>query len=92
MMMRSQLNREPVQKTGVKCFAGISKNFGIGFMAAVFAGFIFGILLRLVMGIIAFFFPHMATGFTFMGTLMLVILGIAVTLANSLLYTLFFKN
>jgi hypothetical protein len=53
---------------------------------------IFGLLLRLVMGIIAFFYPHMASGFTFTGTAMLVILGVAGTLANSILYTLFYQN
>ncbi|MEH7159371.1 hypothetical protein [Neobacillus drentensis] len=49
-------------------------------------------MLRLVMGIIAFFFPPLASGFHLSGTLLIVILGIAVTLANSILYTLIFHR
>lgn len=70
----------------------LAKNLGISFIAAVFAGIIFGLLLRLVMGIIAIFFPHMASGFSFSGTFLLVILGIAVTLANSILYSIIFQK
>jgi hypothetical protein len=90
--MKEQLCNEVVTETGTNRWARIIRNLGIGFMAAVFAGFIFGLLLRLVMGIIAVFFPHLASGFTVGGTLMLVILGIAVTLANSIVYTTFFQR
>ena len=90
--MNEQLSNEVVKGTGTNRWARIIRILGIGFMAAVFAGIIFGLLLRLVMGIIAMFFPHLATGFTVGGTLMLVILGIAVTLANSIVYTAFFQK
>jgi hypothetical protein len=42
------------------------------------------------MGIIAFFFPQLASGFHLSGTLLIVLLGMAVTIANSILYTFFF--
>jgi hypothetical protein len=90
--MNEQLSNEVIKGTGTNRWARIIQNLGIGFMAAVFAGIIFGLLLRLVMGIIAVFFPLLATGFTVGGTLMLVILGIAVTLANSIVYTVIFQK
>lgn len=89
-MMEGQLNREIIKETASNRWAKLARNFGISFIAAVFAGIIFGLLLRLVMGIIAFFFPLLASGFTFSGTFLLVILGIAGTLANSILYSIVF--
>jgi hypothetical protein len=89
--MKEQLGGEVVNATSTSRVR-LVRNLGIGFMAAIIPGIIFGLLLRLVMGIIAIFFPHMATGFTLTGTLMLVVLGIAVTLANSIVYTLIFQN
>ncbi|WP_284035707.1 hypothetical protein [Neobacillus sp. 114] len=77
---------------GSKRWKRIIRNFGISFMGALFTGILYGVLLRLVMGIIAFFFPHMASGFHLSGTLLLVVLGIAVTLANSILYTIIFQS
>ncbi|MBS4214845.1 hypothetical protein [Neobacillus rhizophilus] len=77
---------------GSKWWKRIIRNFGISFMGALFTGILYGVLLRLVMGIIAFFFPHMASGFHLSGTLLLVVLGIAVTLANSILYTIIFQT
>lgn len=90
--MEGQLNSKVVKETGSNPWARMARNLGIGFMASVFAGIIFGLLLRLVMGIIAFFFPHLASGFTFFGTFLLVILGIAVTLANSILFIIIFHK
>lgn len=90
--MRGQFNGEGVNGLGLKRWQRILRNFGISFLAAVPVGIIFGLLLRLVMGIIAFFFPHMASGFHLSGTLLLVILGIAATLANSIIYTLVFQT
>lgn len=90
--MNGQLSNEVVKETGKNRWVRLVRNFGISFIAAVFAGGIFGLLLRLVMGIIAIFFPQLASGFTLGGTLLLVILGIAVTLANSIVYTLIFQK
>lgn len=91
-MMNEQLSNEVVKGTGTNRWASIIRKLGISFMAAVFAGIIFGLLLRLVMGLIAVFYPHLASGFTVGGTLLLVILGIAVTLANSIVYTVIFQK
>ncbi|MEH7492850.1 hypothetical protein [Neobacillus niacini] len=90
--MNEQLSNEAVKETATNSWAMIARHLGIGFMASIFSGIIFGLLLRLVMGIIAIFFPDLATGFSLGGTLMLVILGIAVTLANSIVYTLIFQK
>lgn len=90
--MNGQLNTEVVKQTRSNRWARTVKLFGIGFIAAFFTGIIFGLLLRLVMGIIAYFFPHLASGFHWSGTLLIVILGIAVTLANSILYTFIFHR
>ncbi|MGF6953665.1 tetrahydromethanopterin S-methyltransferase subunit G [Neobacillus sp. B4I6] len=65
----------------------IAKNLGIGFFAAIVTGIISGLLLRLIMKIIAMVFPHMAGGFTFEGTFLLILLGIGFSLANSIVYT-----
>lgn len=62
-------------------------NLGIGFFSAVISGIISGLLLRLVMKLIAVVYPQLASGFTVEGTLLLVLLGIGFTLANSLIYT-----
>jgi hypothetical protein len=90
MAMNGQLNSELEKQTPSNRWARTVKMFGIGFIAALFTGVIFGLLLRLVMGIIAYFYPHMASGFHWSGTLLIVILGIALTLANSILYTFIF--
>lgn len=90
--MNGQLNSGVVKQTRSIRWARTIKLFGIGFIAAFFTGIIFGLLLRLVMGIIAYFFPHLASGFHWSGTLLIVILGIAVTLANSILYTFIFHR
>jgi hypothetical protein len=92
MAMNGQLNSEVVKQPRSNRWAKTVKMFGIGFLAALFTGVIFGLLLRLVMGIIAYFFPHMASGFHWSGTLLIVILGIALTLANSILYTFIFHR
>lgn len=90
--MKEQLSNEVVKETGTNRWASLTRKLGISFMAAIFAGIIFGLLLRLFMGIIAVFFPHLATGFTVGGTVILVILGVAVTLANSIVYTVIFQK
>ncbi|SOC08693.1 hypothetical protein SAMN05880501_105124 [Ureibacillus xyleni] len=59
---------------------------GIGFIAAVGAGFIVGVLLRLIMKIVAIIYPNLSTGFTFKGTFLLVLMGTGFTLAVSMLY------
>lgn len=92
IIIKGEQSGEAVKETASMRWKRIVRNFGISFMGAIFTGFIFGLLLRLVMGIIAFFFPHMASGFHFSGTLMIVILGIAVTLANSIIYTIVFHT
>lgn len=92
IIMKGQLNDEAVQVTGSKRWPTLARNFGISFMAAIFTGIIFGLLLRLVMGIIAYFFPHMASGFSFSGTFIILVVGIAGTLANSIVYTLVFQS
>ena len=90
--MNGQLSKEAEKETSKNRWVTIVRKLGISFVAAVFTGIIFGLLLRIVMGIIAVFFPHLASGFTLTGTLMLVMLGIAVTLANSIVYTLIFQK
>ncbi|WP_423798283.1 hypothetical protein [Neobacillus sp. SAB-20_R2A] len=92
IIIKEEQSGEVVKETASIRSKRIARNFGISFTGAIFTGFIFGLLLRLVMGIIAFFFPHMASGFHFSGTLMIVILGIAVTLANSIIYTILFQT
>ena len=61
---------------------------GIAFAAAIPAGIVFGLLLRVVMGIIAFGFPEFSTGFHWSALLLLTILGTLVLLGNSLIYAL----
>jgi hypothetical protein len=90
--MNGQLNSEVVKQTSSNRWARTVKMFGIGFIAALFTGVIFGLLLRLVMGIIAYFFPHLASGFHWSGTLLIVVLGIAVTLSNSIVFTFIFHR
>jgi hypothetical protein len=90
--MKEKQSNVVVKETGTNRWASLAHKLGISFMAAVFAGIIFGLLLRLVMGIIAVFFPHLASGFTVGGTFLLVILGLAVTLANSIVYTVIFQK
>jgi hypothetical protein len=90
--MNGQLGREVGKKTSSNRLARTAKMYGIGYIAALFTGIIFGLFLRLVMGIIAYFFPHMASGFHWSGTLLIVFLGVAVTLANSIVYTLIFHR
>jgi hypothetical protein len=90
--MNGQLNSEAVKEENSNRWARAARIFGIGYIAALFPGIIFGLLLRLVMGIIAYFFPHMASGFHLSGTLLIVFLGIAVTLANSICYTFIFHR
>ena len=90
--MNGQVNSEVVKKTSSNRWARTAKRYGIGYIASLFTGLIFGILLRLVMGIIAYFFPQLANGFHLSGTLLIVILGIAVTLANSIIYTFLFHR
>ena len=90
--MNGQVNSEVVKKTSSNRWARTAKMFGIGYIAALFTGVIYGILLRLVMGIIAYFFPQLASGFHFSGTLLIVTLGIVVTLANSIVYTSLFHR
>jgi hypothetical protein len=90
--MKEKQSNVVVKETGTNRWASLAHKLGVSFMAAVFAGIIFGLLLRLVMGIIAVFFPHLASGFTVGGTLILVILGLAVTLANSIVYTVIFQK
>jgi hypothetical protein len=92
MAMNGQLNNEVGKQTHSNRWARMARIVGIGFVAALFTGVVFGLLLRLVMGITAYFYPHMASGFHWSGTLLIVILGIAVTLANSILYTFFFHR
>lgn len=90
--MNGQLNNEVVKQPSSDRWARTVKVFGIGFIAALFTGIIFGLLLRLVMGIIAYFYPHLASGFHWSGTLLIVLLGITVTLANSIVYTFIFHR
>ena len=90
--MSGQVNSEVDKKTSSNRWARTAKMYGIGYISALFTGVIFGLLLRLVMGIIAFFFPQLASGFHFSGTLLIVTLGIAVTLANSIIYTFLFHH
>ncbi|MEH6958008.1 hypothetical protein [Neobacillus drentensis] len=90
--MNGQLNSEAVKEENSNHWARAARIFGIGYIAALFPGIIFGLLLRLVMGIIANFFPNMASGFHLSGTLLIVFLGIAVTLANSICYTFIFHR
>lgn len=90
--MNGQIGSEAVKETGQARWKGLAKNMGIAFLAAFFIGILYGLLLRLVMGIIALFYPHMASGFSISGTMLLVVLGIAVTLANSIVYTLTFQS
>jgi hypothetical protein len=92
MGMNGQIGSETVKETGRARWKGLAKNMGIAFMAAFFIGILYGLLLRLVMGIIAFFYPHMASGFSISGTMLLVVLGVAVTLANSIVYTFTFQS
>ncbi|WHY69758.1 hypothetical protein [Neobacillus sp. SuZ13] len=90
--MNGQVNSDVGKKTSSNRWARTAKMYGIGYIAALFTGVIFGLLLRLVMGIIAYFFPQLASGFHFSGTLLIVTLGIAVTLANSIIYTFLFHR
>jgi hypothetical protein len=90
--MNGQIGSEAVNETARGRWKRLIRNSGISLMSAIFVGIIFGLLLRLVMGIIAFFFPHMASGFSISGTMLLVVLGIAITLANSIVYTLIFQS
>ncbi|WP_144555051.1 hypothetical protein [Bacillus sp. X1(2014)] len=90
--MNGQVNSEVVKKTSSNRWARTARMYGIGYIAALFTGVIFGLLLRLVMGMIAYFFPHLASGFHLSGTLLIVILGVAVTLANSIIYTFLFHR
>lgn len=90
--MNGQINSEVKGESRRAPWTKMLKMLGIGFMSSIPTGIIFGLLLRLVMGIIAFFFPHLASGFSFGGTFILIVLGIAVTLANSILYTFSFKK
>ena len=90
--MNGQVNSEVVKKTSSNRWARTAKRYGIGYIASLFTGLIFELLLRKVMGIIAYFFPPLASGFHLSGTLLIVILGIAVTLANSILYTFLFHR
>jgi len=82
---------EPANKLVLTRFARIAKKLGIGFIAAVVTGIISGLLLRLIMKIIAIVFPHMAGGFTFEGTSLLVVLGIGFSLANSIIYMFIYR-
>lgn len=61
--------------------------FGISFAAAIGSGLLFGVLLRVVMGVIALAFPEMASGFHWEALLMLTVLGMLFTLGNSLIFT-----
>lgn len=90
--MNGQIGSEAVKETGAKRWKRLARNLGISFMAAFFIGILYGLLLRLVMGIIAYFYPHMASGFSISGTMILVVLGIAVTLANSIVYSFTFQS
>lgn len=90
--MNGQLGNDAVKETSTNRWIRLVRQLGIGFMAAILPGIVFGLLLRLVMGIIAVFYPHMASGFSLSGTLMLVVLGIAVTLANTIVYTVIYQN
>ncbi len=51
------------------------------------SGLLFGVLLRVVMGIIALAYPEMASGFHWEALLMLTVLGMLFTLGNSLVFT-----
>lgn len=61
--------------------------FGVSFAAALLSGLLFGVLLRVVMGIIAIAYPEMASGFHWEALLMLTVLGMLFTLGNSLIFT-----
>lgn len=61
--------------------------FGISFAAALLSGLLFGVLLRVVMGIIALAYPEMASGFHWEALLMLTVLGMLFMLGNSLIFT-----
>ncbi|WP_027086166.1 hypothetical protein [Cohnella panacarvi] len=63
------------------------RRFGISFAAALLSGLLFGVLLRVVMGIIALAYPEMASGFHWEALLMLTVLGMLFTLGNSLIFT-----
>lgn len=86
-MNRQDRTYSMVKESPAERFARISKNLGIGFVAAVFTGTVSGLFLRLIMKIVAIVFPHMAGGFTFEGTFALLLLGIGFTLANSIVFT-----
>ncbi|MDR7236496.1 hypothetical protein [Neobacillus drentensis] len=90
--MNGQLNSEAVKEANSNRWARVAKIYGMGYIGSLFPGIIFGFLLRLVMGIIAYVFPQLASGFHWSGTLLIIFLGIAVTLANSICYTFIFHH
>ncbi len=61
---------------------------GIIFAAALLSGLLFGVLLRVVMGIIALAFPELASGFHWEALLMLTVVGMVFTLGNSLIFAI----
>ncbi|MBO9597930.1 MAG: hypothetical protein J7559_08960 [Cohnella sp.] len=61
---------------------------GVVFAAALLSGLLFGVLLRVVMGIIALAFPELASGFHWEALLMLTVVGMLFTLGNSLIFAI----
>ncbi|WP_462413014.1 hypothetical protein [Neobacillus sp. Marseille-QA0830] len=90
--MKSQIQSDSLVKESASVrFSKIASRFGVSFLAAIVTGLISGLLLRLIMKIIALAFPQMASGLTFMGTFMLVVVGIGFTLANSIIFTMIYS-
>ncbi|WP_042461616.1 hypothetical protein [Neobacillus dielmonensis] len=86
--MESQTQNDSVIRNSILIrITGVARRLGIGFLAAVITGVISGLLLRFIMRIIALAFPHMARGFTFQGTFILIIVGVGFSLANSIIFT-----
>ncbi|HZG58337.1 hypothetical protein [Paenibacillus sp.] len=65
------------------------ENAGIALAAAVPAGLLMGVILRVNMSIIAVAYPHLATGFHWISTLMIILgPGLGVTLTNAVIFSL----
>jgi hypothetical protein len=68
-------------------FINLSKKLGIGFIGALITGVICGLLLRIIMRIIAYAYPSLASGVSIQGVISLIGTGIGFCLASSILYT-----
>ncbi len=63
------------------------RKFGTSFAAAMITGVILGFMLRGVMRFIAMANPELSSGFHWEATLLIALIGVAFTLANSVIYT-----